>query len=286
MTRGGDLDIDLLRAFATVYQSGGFSLAAEILGRTQPAISLQIKRLEERVGSQLFERSSARGVSLTPTGLTLMDYARQIVALHDEAMARVALPSFKAFVRLGILEELGNYRLPAVLRSFSKVFPDANLQVQVKLSNSLMLEMLQGRLDIIVIAAEANTPNTIPLWSEQLVWVASSAVPSAVRQPLPLVSLPDPCFYRKAATQALASAGQQWADVCSSSTMAGIRASVIAGIGVTAMGKTEVTEGLHILGTDSGLPRLSDAEVVIYFRDKAFESVAKGLAAHVRKSIA
>ena len=281
-----DLDIDLLRAFATVHQAGGFSQAAEILGRSQPAISLQIKRLEERVGSPVFERTSGRGVPLTPVGLTLMDYARQIIALNDEAIARVNLPSLKTFVRLGILEELSNYRLPAVLHSFSKVFPDASLQVQVKLSNSLMLEMLQGRLDIIVIAAEASTPNSFPLWSEQLVWVASSAVPSPMRQPLPLVSLPDPCFYRKAATRALSSAGQPWTAVCNSSTMAGIRASVIAGIGFTAIGKTEVTEGLRILGTDSGLPRLSDAEVVIYFRDKAFEEAARALATHVRKSIA
>lgn len=281
-----DLDIDLLRAFATVHQSGGFSQAAEFLGRSQPAISLQIKRLEERVGSQVFERSGARGVPLTPVGLILMDYARQIIALHDEALARLTLPSLKTFVRLGILEELGNYRLPAVLHSFSKVFPEANLQVQVKLSNSLMLEMLQGRLDIIVIAGDAEGPNVVPLWSEQLVWVASNAVPAPMRYPLPLVTLPDPCFYRKAAVKALSGAGQQWTMVCNSSTMAGIRASVIAGIGITAMGKTEVTEGLRVLGPDSGLPRLADADVVIYFRDSAFEGVAKALAAHVRKSIA
>lgn len=283
----GDLDIDLMRAFATVHQAGGFTQAAEVLGRSQPAISLQIKRLEERVGSQLFERTAARGgVPLTPVGLILMEYAKQMIALHDEAMARLTLPSLKTFVRLGILEELGNYRLPAVLHSFSKVFPEANLQVQVKLSNNLMIEMLQGRLDIIVIAAESDVPNSIPLWSEQLVWVASSAVPSSMKQPLPLVTLPDPCFYRKAAVRALSSAEQPWINVCTSSTVAGVRASVIAGIGITAMGKTEVTEGLRILGTDSGLPRLSDAEVVIYFRDKAFESVARALAAHVRKSIA
>lgn len=281
-----NLDIDLLRAFATVHQSGGFSQAAETLGRTQPAISLQIKRLEERVGGNVFERTPARGMPLTPAGLILMDYARQIIALHDEAVARLSQPSIRTFVRLGILEELGNYRLPAVLHSFSKVFPEANLQVQVKLSNRLMLDLLQGRLDLIVIAAEAEVPNAIRLWSEQLVWVASSAVPGPLRQPLPLVTLPDPCFYRKAATRALAGVDRQWAAVCTSSTMAGIRASVIAGIGITAMGKTEVTEGLRILGTDSGLPKLMDAEVMIYFRDNEFEGVAKALAAHVRKSIA
>ncbi|KJS10538.1 MAG: LysR family transcriptional regulator [Hoeflea sp. BRH_c9] len=282
----GHLDIDLLRAFATVHQAGGFSQAADILGRSQPAISLQIKRLEERVGGQVFERTSARGIPLTPTGVTLMDYARQIIALHDEAMARLTLPTFKTFVRLGILEELGNYRLPAVLHSFAKVFPDAKLQVDVKLSNRLMLDMWQGRNDIIVIAGETDVPNSFPLWSEQLVWVTSSAVPSPPREPVPLITLPDPCFYRKAAEKALSSAGQPWANVATSSTMAGIRASVIAGIGVTAMGKTEVTEGLRIMGADSGLPRLSDANVMICYRDKAFETAAKALAAHVRKSIA
>ena len=123
-----------------------------------------------------------------------MDYARQIIALHDEAMARLTLPTFKTFVRLGILEELGNYRLPAVLHSFAKVFPDAKLQVDVKLSNRLMLDMWQGRNDIIVIAGETDVPNSFPLWSEQLVWVTSSAVPSPLREPVPLITLPDPCF--------------------------------------------------------------------------------------------
>src|ERR1700744_3276830 len=110
----GDLDIDLLRAFATVHQAGGFSQAAEILSRSQPTISLQIKRLEERVGGQVFERTSTRGAPLTAVGLILMDYARRIIALHAEGMASLPLPSLKTFVRLGILEELGNCRLPVV----------------------------------------------------------------------------------------------------------------------------------------------------------------------------
>src|SRR5260221_13747668 len=121
-----DLDIDLLRTFATVHQSGGFSQAAEILGRSQPAISLQIKRLEERVGAKAFERSGTRGVPLAVSGLVLVEYARQIVALHDEALKRLTSPRIKTFVRLAILEEVGNYRLPAGLHPFSKVFPDAN----------------------------------------------------------------------------------------------------------------------------------------------------------------
>ncbi|MDY0883588.1 LysR substrate-binding domain-containing protein [Dongia soli] len=281
-----DLDIDLLRTFATVHQAGGFSQAADVLCRSQPAISLQIKRLEERVGAKVFERGGMRGVPLTPAGLILLEYARQIIALHDEALARLTSPKIKTFIRLGILEELGNYRLPAVLHSFSKVFPDANLQVQVKLSNHLLIEMLQGRLDIIVIASEADVPDAVPLWSEQLVWVASSSTSNSVQVPLPLVTLPEPSFYRRAAIRALNKSGQQWASVCTSSTMAGIRASVIAGLGITAMGKTEVTEGLRILGPEYSLPKLADADVVIYFRDKEFESVAHALATHIRKSIA
>ncbi len=140
-----DLEIDLLRAFLFVQQTGGFSQAAALLNRTQPAISLQIKRLESRVGSRLFERSRNGVVNLTATGITLASYAHQILAMHDEAVSRLAAPSVRTRIRIGILEELGHSRLPIVLRSFSKVFPNTSPQVQVSLSNQLVSDLMLGR---------------------------------------------------------------------------------------------------------------------------------------------
>jgi DNA-binding transcriptional LysR family regulator len=282
---GGDLDIDLLRAFLFVQQTGGFSQAAALLNRTQPAISLQIKRLESRVGSPILERSRNGTVSLTATGITLAEYAHQILAMHDEALSRLAAPSIRSRVRIGILEELGHSRLPLVLRAFSQAFPNTSPQVHVGLSNQLVNDLMLGRLDIAVVAGEPGFLQGVPLWSEPLVWVGSSAVPMPLKPPLPLVLLPDPCFYRRAAAEALAGAGMPWTQACLSTTMAGVRATVIAGLGIAIMGQSEVTEGLRNIGTDLTLPQLPPAAIMIYYRSNDLDEAAQALSRHVRRSI-
>jgi DNA-binding transcriptional LysR family regulator len=282
---GTDLDIDLLRAFVLVQQTGGFSQAAVRLNRTQPAISQQIKRLESRVGSRVFERLRNGKVNLTPSGITLSSYAHQILAVHDEALSRLTAPSIRRRVRIGILEELGHSRLPVVLRSFVNVFPSASPQVQVGLSNQLVNDLMLGRLDMAVVAGEAGFTQGVTLWSEPLVWVGSSVVPISLKPPLPLVLLPDPCFYRRLAEQTLAGHGLQWTQAGLSSTIAGVRATVIAGLGITALGQSEVTEGLQIIGSEYDLPQLPPVTIMIYYRDRALDEAARRLAQYVRRSL-
>jgi DNA-binding transcriptional LysR family regulator len=279
------LEIGLLKAFVVVHQTGGFSRAADVLGRTQPAVSLQIKRLEERIGARVFERSRKGDIELTPAGLTLLDYAHRILTLHDEAISSLTAPDIKSHLRLGILEELSHSRLPAILRSFSKVFPQASPQVRVALSYALLTELFHGRLDLVVVAGEPAGENGIVLWSEPLVWVGSGTIPLLYRPPLPFVLLPDPCFYRRFALQALTSADVRWSQACTSSTMAGVRASVIAGLGMSVMGVSEVTEGLRIVGPEMNLPQLPFAQLVIFYRTREFEPAAQAFAAHLRHSV-
>ncbi len=280
-----DLDIDLLRAFVLVQQTGGFSQAAARLNRTQPAISQQIKRLESRIGSRVFERLRNGKVNLTATGITLASYAHQILAVHDEALSRLTAPSIKSRVRIGILEELGHSRLPVVLRSFVSVFPSASPQVQVSLSNQLVNDLMLGRLDMAVVAGEPGFLQGVTLWSEQLVWVGSSVVPISLRPPLPLVLLPDPCFYRRLAEQTLARYALEWTQAGLSSTIAGVRATVIAGLGITALGRSEVTEGLQIIGSEFDLPQLPPVTIMIYYRNRDLDEAARRLAQYVRRSL-
>jgi DNA-binding transcriptional LysR family regulator len=272
------IDADLLRSFLSVQQTGSFSRAAAILGRSQPAVSLQIKRLEERVGVILFDRSRSGDVNLTPAGATLVRYAHEILALHDEALSALAAPALKSRLRLGILEELGHHRLPQVLRAFSRVAPKTTPQIQVSLSNQLVNDMLQNRLDLAVVAGERSYPQGVMAWSESLTWVASSAVPLALRQPLPLVHLTEPCRYRRTATQFLDEPGQ----ACLSTTMTGIRATVIAGLGLSVMGTSEVGEGLRIIGNELNLPRLPSADIMVYYRTRDLAQVAASLASEIR----
>lgn len=282
---GTDLDIDLLRAFVLVQQTGGFSQAAERLNRTQPAISQQIKRLESRVGSRVFERLRNGKVNLTATGVALSSYAHQILAVHDEALSRLTAPSIRSRVRIGILEELGHSRLPVVLRSFVSVFPSASPQVQVSLSNQLVNDLMLGRLDMAVVAGEPGFLQGVTLWSEPLVWVGSSVVPISLKPPLPLVLLPDPCFYRRMAEQTLARHRLKWTQAGLSSTIAGVRATVIAGLGITVLGQSEVTEGLEIIGSEFDLPQLPPVTIMIYYRDRALDEAARRLAQYVRRSL-
>jgi DNA-binding transcriptional LysR family regulator len=283
---GADLDIDLLRAFLFVQQTGGFSQAAALLNRTQPAVSLQIKRLEARVGGAVFERSRNGAISLTATGLTLANYAHQILAMHDEAVSRLAAPSVSSRLRIGILEELGQSRLPLVLRCFSKTFPRTSPQIQVSLSNQLVSDMMLGRLDMAVVSGEPGFLRGVALWSEPLVWVGSSAVPIPLKPPLPLALLPDPCFYRRSAAEALAGAGISWTQACLSDTMAGVRATVIAGLGITVIGRSEVTDGMRVIGSELALPPLPSAAIMIYYRSREFDEAAQSLARQVRRSLA
>ena len=280
-----DLEINLLRAFLFVHQTGGFSQAATLLNRTQPAISLQIKRLEARVGSPVFERSRNGTVSLTNTGITLTGYAHQILAMHDEAVSRLTTPSIRSRVRIGILEELGHSRLPTILRSFSRAFPNTSPQVQVSLSNQLVSDLMLGRLDMAVVAGEPGFMQGVPLWPEPLVWVGSSAVPVPIKPPLPLVLLPDPCFYRRAAAEALTGIGLHWTQACLSSTMAGVRATVIAGLGISVMGQSEVTDGLRMIGNELALPALSPAAIMIYYRSHDLDEAAQSLSKHVQRNL-
>jgi DNA-binding transcriptional LysR family regulator len=125
----------------------------------------------------------------------------------------------------------------------------------------------------------------VTLWSEPLVWVGSSAVPVPLKPPLPLVLLPDPCFYRRAAAEALAGIGMPWTQACLSTTMAGVRATVIAGLGITIMGQSEVTEGLRIIGSELALPQLPPAAIMIYYRSNDLDEAAQTLSRHVRHSL-
>jgi len=276
------LDLDLLRSFMSVEQTGSFSRAADVLGRSQPAISLQIKRLETRAGVALFDRSRSGEVRLTPAGATLMRYAHEILALHDDAVAALSAPAMKSRIRLGILEELGHTRLPQILRAFNRAMPRASPQIQVSLSNQLVNEMLQNRLDLAVVAGDRNYPQGVMAWSETVTWVASNAVPLALRQPLPLVLLPEPCWYRRSAIQVLDEARIQWLQACLSTTMTGIRATVIAGLGLSVMGESEVGEGLRMVGRELNLPHPPPADIMVYYRTRDFANVANGLATEIR----
>src|SRR6478736_6167491 len=145
-----NLDIDLLRSFAAVADTGSFTAAGELVARSQSAISIQIKRLEETVGQKVFERTS-RSLALTPAGETLLGYARRILELNDESVRRIAEPPVAGTISLGITEYFVPTELPRILARFAAAYPGVRLEVRMGISRELRESMTAGGLDSVIV---------------------------------------------------------------------------------------------------------------------------------------
>lgn len=259
-----NVDADLLRTFVTVVESGGFSRAAERLLRGQSAISLQIKRLEEQLGVQLLERNP-RHMSLTSEGELIIDYARRILSLNDELVARVTEPELSGLVRLGAPEDFATSHLPNVLARFARSHPQVALEVTCELTLDLLERFKSGGLDMALVKREPHAGTSgIRVWREPLVWIAASRDIIREGEPLPLAVSPRPCVYRKRTTEALDRAGRAWRIAYTCGSLAGTHAAVRAGLGLTVLPKEMAPSDLTILSDeDLGLPTLEDTEMAL-----------------------
>lgn len=253
---------ELLRALVAVADAGGVTRAAEALGRTQPAVSLQIKRLEETVGRALFDRSN-RAFGLTPTGETLIGYARRILLLHDEAVARVTRPEPAGTVRVGLPNDFAVTLLPRILGEFTAEFPEVSLEVGCALSHSLLGELGADRWDMVVAMTGGQAhPAAARIWRERLVWCGLDSAAGEAGDPVPLIAYPEGCTYRCRMTDALDRSGRGWRVAYGNARLAGLTAAVKAGLGVTALSERPAPPELHYPGGD--LPPLADVSVGFY----------------------
>lgn len=264
MTGVPTVDPELLRAFVTVVDSGGFSAAAQRLLRGQSAVSLQVKRLEDRLGVRLLERGP-RHLKLTGEGEAILDSARRILALNEELTARAREPELAGVVRLGAPEDFATSRLPAILASFHRAFPRVALEVTCELTLELLDRFASGGLDLALIKREPAGPTDgVRVWREPLVWVGATHHSGLVDGPLPLVCSPRPCLHRKRATSALDSIGRPWRIAYSCGSLAGNHAALRAGLGVAVLPLDMVPADLVILNeADNALPDLADTEMAL-----------------------
>lgn len=258
------IDPDLLRAFVTVVDTGGFSAAAQRLLRGQSAVSLQVKRLEDRLGVRLLERGP-RHLKLTGEGEAILESARRILALNDELAARAREPELAGVVRLGAPEDFATTRLPTILASFTRAFPRVALEVTCELTLELLDRFHAGGLDLALIKREPAGPTEgMRVWREPLVWVAADHEIARTAEPLPLVCSPRPCLHRKRATTALDAIGRAWRVAYSCGSLSGNHAALRAGLGVAVLPLDMVPHDLVILKEEeSSLPDLADTEMAL-----------------------
>lgn len=251
-----NLPTDLLRAFVTVVELGGFTPAAEWLGRSQPAVSLQIKRLEQLVGQTLLIRSGQQ-LEQSHAGQLLFRYARQILALNDEAVAQFTKTSVSGKIHFGIPSEFATTLLPKIVGRFAQAYPNVTLEVTCALSKHLLSEVERRRYDLILALHDDPAMAGHNLVKEdELVWVTGSDHDAHLQSPLPLIAAPEGCIYRKRGIERLKESQRDWRIVYTIPDLTGIQAAIQEGLGVTVLARSTVPENLRVLKPTEKLPRL------------------------------
>lgn len=277
------LELDLLHTFVAVAEAGSLTRAASRVGRSQPAVSLQMQRLEATLGCRLMERSPRR-MTLTDAGETLLSYGRRIIALSDEAVAQLTEPAVQGVVRLGTPEDFATFHLSGVLEAFARAHPTIALEVTTDLTLNLLERFHAGDFDLVLVKRDPSAPaEGVRVWREPLVWVCAERQAEtfgAHARETPLVVSPAPCVYRKRAQTALDAAGRRWRVAYTSTSLAGTQAAVRAGLGVAVLPRNMVPPEFAVLGAANGLPNLHDAEVALLTAAPTLPPVAR-LADHI-----
>jgi DNA-binding transcriptional LysR family regulator len=280
-----DIDIGLLRAFLAVVETGSITSAARLLNRTQAAVSQQIKRLEELLGTELFQREHKR-VQLNPTGERLVAKARRIVSLNDETWGLMTTPQYNGKVRLGIPSDIVSTYAPRILRRFAQAWPHVQVSLVCSDSNSLIENLDSGAVDL-TLTTEPNCPQRAEcLTIDQLVWVSAEDSDAATRSPLPVALGSKRCRFRPVLLEALGRMGRDWRFVMEVTNEDATNAAVAAGLGVKAMLRNNIPAGLKVLDESSGLPQLPDFGVNLYLPRAGGTQLANELARHIRADFA
>jgi DNA-binding transcriptional LysR family regulator len=263
---------DLLRAFVTVAETQNFTRAGEVLFRTQAAVSMQIRRLEEQLGIALFERDS-RGTALTDRGKFLLSYAKRILQLNDELLESLELGRASRLIRLGAPDDYATVLLPKVLRIFSETFPAVQVEIVCSASSDLLREMKQQNLDLILTVSRPSPVLKGFASRQPLFWVDAADDAAHKQDPLPLALFPHGCECRELALEALGAAGRRWNVVLTSSANSAIIGAVMAGMAVTVMESCLIGPGLRRLSQEDGVPPLGEVEIRLHFEPDAPKAV-------------
>jgi len=255
-----NLDPDLLRSFLAIVDCGNFTRAAERVGRTQSAVSMQMKRLEEGLGKPLFQRDG-RGVRLTHDGDVLVGYARRLIELNDKAVSRFVEPELTGSVRLGIPDDYIARFLPPVLAGFSQAHPLVELEVRTDRSVVLDASIASGELDLAVISCAAVDDWGTLIHREPMVWVTSANHLVHERTPVPIATTDPQCQMRRNGLTALDASGRDYRVAYISPSFLGLQSFVHAGLAVAAIPESSVAPRMRVLGEAEGFPPIHPVDV-------------------------
>jgi DNA-binding transcriptional LysR family regulator len=270
-------DPALLTTFVTVANAASFSAAGRRLGLRQSTVSQHIRRLEEAASRRLFVRDT-HSVTLTADGQAMLGLAQGILEANERARQYFFVSGLRGRVRFGASEDFVQSRLPEVLREFTRIHRSVDLELTVGLSGALFQALDAAELDLVLAKRRPGEDRGRLVRRARLVWIAGDAALADPERPAPLILYPPPSISRATALEALESAGRSWRIVCTSSSLSGLNAAALAGLGICVQADGFVPDGLAALPRSAGLPELGYIEFVVAGSGRTLRGPANALA--------
>ncbi|NDW03926.1 LysR family transcriptional regulator [Jiella pacifica] len=280
------LDLDQLRTFVAIVDTGSFTKAAEDVFKTQSAVSMQIRRLEERLGTSLFERNG-RSILLTDAGSRLLAYARRMLTLSQETLSAFDQQAMQGHVRIGLPDDYAERFLPEILARFTRSNPLVELQIACEPSSNLADHVDKGRLDVALVA-DCAISQVVPeiVRREPLHFMTSAAHDVHEEEVLPLALGRPNCCWRAEGLKALDDSGRRYKVLFSSWSAQIVASAVLAGLAVGVLPECALRPGMRVLGEAEGFPLLQDNEIGVIRARNAESPVVSALVDHIRDSLA
>ncbi len=278
------IDVDQLRTFIAIVETGSFTKAAEVVHKTQSAVSMQMKRLEERLARPIFARDG-RASKLTEDGERLLDYARRIVKLNVEALAAFNDAKLSGRVRLGVPDDYADRYLPEIMARFARAYPGVELTVVCEPTVALLEQIEANELDLAIITDCYNSRPAETFRRERLLWVTSNRHSTHTEEPLPLALGRPSCAWRRTAINALDSIGRPYRVLYTSANAGAVAAAVLSGLAISVFPESGLRPGMRVLNPSDGFPALPACRIGLVRNPHESSTLADALAEHIISSL-
>lgn len=277
------VDSELLRTFLAIAETGNLTHAAALLNRTQSAISVQLRKLEEALATQLFHRQ-ARGMTLTENGHRLLPIARKLVT-DINRISHLFSEGLSGRISIGVSDDYGLSVLEPTLKHFSVQHPDVEVSVRCSFSSSFPEAVKRGELDLALYTAEPDERIGKPLFQEPGVWVADESFYLPDDKPIPLALFDRQCWWRDVAIKALEEQGLPYRVAFSSESFAGVKAAISAGLAVGMLATRAMAPSMRILSEEEGMPALPASSMVLLINPASHSGLVEAMETAIRQAI-
>ncbi|MFA6264823.1 MAG: LysR substrate-binding domain-containing protein [Pseudolabrys sp.] len=278
------LDADQLRTFIAIAETGSFTKAAEFVNKTQSAVSMQMKRLEERLDRPVFVRDG-RASKLTEDGQRLLDYARRIIKLNIETLAAFTDEELSGRVRLGVPDDYADRYLPEIMARFSRAYPGVELSVICEPSVDLWERIDANEIDLAIVTNCESQRAVETFRRERLLWVTSNRHTAHTEETVPLALGRPTCAWRRSACDRLDTIGRPYRLLYSSSNAGAVAAAVLSGLAVSVLAESGLRPGMRVLTPADGYPDLPSCQIGLVRNAHEGSTLANALAEHIISSL-